>query len=79
MSNDNIKRVNLRINIDDPIDEVVWEYIKDERKKGTYIKKLIYDIATRKPPRAENVIKKNTINYRDIEEDELDSSGMEGF
>ena len=79
MSNDNIKRVNLRINIDDPIDEVVWEYIKDERKKGTYIKKLIYDIATRKHPRAEDVIKKNTSNYRDIEEDELDSSGMEGF
>ena len=79
MSNDNIKRVNLRINIDDPIDEVVWVYIKDERKKGTYIKKLIYDIATRKPPRVEDVIKKNTSNYRDIEEDELDSSGMEGF
>lgn len=79
MSNDNIKRVNLRINIDDPIDEVVWEYIKDERKKGTYIKKLIYDIATGKSPKAEDIIKKNISNYRDIEEDELDSSGMEGF
>ena len=40
---------------------------------------MIYDIATRKPPRVEDVIKKNTSNYRDIEEDELDSSGMEGF
>lgn len=79
MSNDNIKRVNLRINIDDPIDAVVWEYIKDERKKGTYIKKLIYDIANGKSSKVEYVIEKNTSNYRDIEEDELDSSGMEGF
>lgn len=77
MSNDKIKRVNLRINIEDPIDLVVWEYIKDEKKKGTYIKKLIYDIATRNSSEV-NCIKVNNTD-RDIEEYELDSSGMEGF
>lgn len=77
MDSEKIKRVNLRINIDDPIDKVVWEYIKSEKKKGTYIKKLIYDIAIGNKNEIEEKIIKN--NKEDIEEYELDESGMEGF
>ncbi|MCR1952738.1 hypothetical protein NSA50_17075 [Clostridium sp. DSM 100503] len=77
MSNEIIKRVNLRINIDDPIDNVVWNYIKNEKKKGTYIKKLIYDIAIGKKIEFEE--QANEMCYDKIDKSELDDSGMEGF
>lgn len=77
MSNEIIKRVNLRINIDDPIDNVVWNYIKNEKKKGTYIKKLIYDIAIGKKIELEE--QANEMCYDKIDKSELDDSGMEGF
>ena len=77
MEKENIKRVNLRINIDDPIDSVVWNYIKSEKKKGTYIKKLIYDIAIGNKIEIEE--KTNENYYLGIDESELDDSGMEGF
>lgn len=77
MSNEIIKRVNLRINIDDPIDNVVWNYIKNEKKKGTYIKKLIYDIAIGKKIEFEE--QTNEMCYDKIDKSELDDSGMEGF
>lgn len=73
MDNEKIKRVNLRINLEDHIDNVVWNYIKDEKKKGTYIKKLIYDIAIG------NKIESKENNDEYIDESELDDTGMEGF
>lgn len=77
MDNEKIKRVNLRINVDDPIDNVIWNYIKNEKKKGTYIKKLIYDIAIGNRIEVEE---RTNENYNmEIDESELDDSGMEGF
>lgn len=77
MDNEKIKRVNLRINLDDPIDNVIWNYIKNEKKKGTYIKKLIYDIAIGNKIEIEQ---RTNENYNvEIDESELDDSGMEGF
>lgn len=76
MDNGNIKRVNLRINIEDPIDNIIWNYIKDKKKKGTYIKKIIYDTAVGN--KIDNYeLRKDS--YIDIQEEELDDSGMEGF
>lgn len=41
----NIERVNLRLNLDDPRDAVIWDLVKDKKnKKGTYIKFLIYNL-----------------------------------
>ena len=39
MDNGNIKRVNLRINIENPIDKIIWNYIKDKKKKVHILKK----------------------------------------
>ena len=77
MDSEKIKRVNLRMNLDDPIDNVIWNYIKDEKKKGTYIKKLIYDIAIGNKNEVEEKIIEN--NQEVIDEYELDETGMEGF
>ncbi len=41
----NIERINLRLNLDDPIDLKIWNLVKDKRKKGTYIKFLLYNLA----------------------------------
>ena len=76
MDNEKIKRVNIRINTEDYIDKVVWDYIKNEKKKGTFIKKLIYDMATNKLEIDKNIIKERSM---DLDEEDLDSSGMEGF
>lgn len=76
MDNGNIKRVNLRINIEDPIDKIIWNYIKDKKKKGTYIKKIIYDTAVGNKIDSDELRKDC---YSDIQEEELDDSGMEGF
>lgn len=44
MAKEKLERVNLYFNLDDPIDAAVWEVIKDKkRKKGAYIKTLIYN------------------------------------
>lgn len=40
-----IKRVNLRLNLDDPMDSVIWDLIKDEKKKGTFVKMALYNLA----------------------------------
>ncbi|WP_195972977.1 hypothetical protein [Clostridium thermobutyricum] len=40
-----IKRVNLRFNLDDPMDSVIWDFIKDEKKKGTFVKMALYNLA----------------------------------
>ncbi|HAT4259253.1 hypothetical protein CYK68_14625 [Clostridium perfringens] len=42
---EDIKRINLRLNLNDPIDTIVWNLVKDEKKKGTYIKYLLYNLA----------------------------------
>lgn len=45
MAKEKLERVNLYFNLEDPIDAAVWEVIKDKkRKKGAYIKTLIYNI-----------------------------------
>ncbi|ABG87908.1 hypothetical protein [Clostridium perfringens] len=41
----NIERINLRLNLDDPIDLKIWNLVKDKKKKGTYIKFLLYNLA----------------------------------
>lgn len=76
MEKDKIKRVNLRLNIEDPIDSIIWNYIKNEKKKGTYIKKIIYDMAIGNI--SDNEESKKTY-IDEIDESELDDSGMEGF
>lgn len=76
MDKGNVKRVNLRINIEDPIDNIIWNYIKDKKKKGTFIKKIIYDTAV--GTKIDNDELRKDF-YSDINEDELDDSGMEGF
>lgn len=41
----NIERINLRLNLDDPIDSKIWDLVKDKKKKGTHIKFLLYNLA----------------------------------
>lgn len=41
----NIERINLRLNLDDHIDLKIWNLVKDKKKKGTYIKFLLYNLA----------------------------------
>lgn len=41
----NIERINLRLNLDDPIDLKIWNLVKDKKKKGTHIKFLLYNLA----------------------------------
>lgn len=38
---DNIKRVGLYFNIDNPVEKQMWEYICNGRKKSEVIKRLI--------------------------------------
>lgn len=71
-----IKRVNLRFNLDDPIDYVIWNFIKDEKKKGTFVKMALYNLAV--GAKNELVITNSDLTDIDIlfTEEELDDDGI---
>lgn len=72
----NIERVNLRLNLDDPRDIVIWNAIKEKKnKKGTYIKFLVYNcLIGNEIFRNNNNIVQNAIYENNIEESEFDDS-----
>lgn len=73
----NIERVNLRFNLLNPIDQKIWDFIKDSNKKGTYIKMLLYNMAIGLDNKVED--KDKSTNEYKIEVSEIDESGIEGF
>lgn len=73
----NIERVNLRFNLLNPIDQKIWDFIKDSNKKGTYIKMLLYNMAIGLDNKVED---KDKIRNEDkIDISEIDESAIEGF
>lgn len=76
----NIERINLRLNLDDPIDSRIWDLVKDKKKKGTHIKFLLYNLAINNT--LENAITQNSNEEVKSEEtvtltkEELDNDGM---
>lgn len=73
----NIERVNLRFNLLNPIDQKIWDFIKDSNKKGTYIKMLLYNMAIGLDNKVED--KNKFINEDKIDISEIDESAIEGF
>ena len=71
-----IKRVNLRFNLDDPMDSVIWDFIKDEKKKGTFVKMALYNLAV--GAKNELAITNSDLTDTDIlfTEEELDDDGI---
>lgn len=72
-----IERVNLRLNLNNPIDIKIWDLIKNENKKGTYIKMLLYNIAIGLDSYDNYMNNKITEDKIDISE--IDESAIEGF
>ena len=80
----NIERVNLRLNLDDPRDAVIWDLVKDKKnKKGTYIKFLIYNLIIGNKI---SITKNSDKNFassdndkNDISEDEFDDDIINEF
>ena len=73
---EDIKRINLRLNLNDPIDTIVWNLVKDEKKKGTYIKYLLYNLAINNK---ENLVKGKANEYEEAVEEleiKLNDDGM---
>lgn len=71
----NIERVNLRLNLDDPRDIVIWNAIKDKKnKKGTYIKFLVYNCLIGNENSVNKNIVQNISDKNNIEESEFDDS-----
>ncbi|MDU1308953.1 MAG: hypothetical protein E6936_16075 [Clostridium perfringens] len=71
----NIERVNLRLNLDDPRDIVIWNAIKDKKnKKGTYIKFLVYNCLIGNENSVNKNIVQNIADKNNIEESEFDDS-----
>ena len=73
----NIERVNLRFNLLNPIDQKIWDFIKDSNKKGTYIKMLLYNMAIGLDNKVED--KDKSRNEDKIDISEIDESAIEGF
>ncbi|WP_338631867.1 hypothetical protein [Clostridium baratii] len=71
-----IERVNLRFNLDNPIDIKIWDLIKDKNKKGTFIKMLLYNIAIGANV---NEVKNYEVNENRLDISEIDESAIEGF
>lgn len=83
---EDIKRINLRLNLNDPMDLAVWNLIKDEKKKGTFIKYVLYNLAINNK---ENLIEKQVNEHEQeddkleentyLTEEEIDSDAIKGF
>lgn len=74
-----IERINLRLNLEDPMDLAIWNLVKDKKnKKGTYIKYLLYNmtIGENKLMQESSItsIESNTEKNRDIIENTIDES-----
>lgn len=67
-----IERINLRLNLEDPIDSVIWDYVKDAKKKGTFVKMVLYNAALGLEKSIEPLNNKNIITAEEVEE-------VEGF
>ena len=73
----NIERVNLRLNLDNPIDSKIWDLIKNNNKKGTFIKMLLYNIAIGADKYEVDL--KDDKSEMKIDISEIDESAVEGF
>lgn len=80
---DKIKRVNLRFNLDDPMDSVIWDFIKDEKKKGTFVKMALYNLAVGAKNELaittdESIIVNSNLNTEEtlFTDEELDDDGI---
>lgn len=73
----NIERINLRLNLDNPIDSKIWDLIKNKNKKGTFIKMVLYNIAIGAAEYEADLNADKSEGEIDISE--IDESAIEGF
>lgn len=75
MAKENVKRVGLYFNLENPIENKMWAYLQSKRKKSDEIKRLIENamngIELESIPIVE---KKEQVN--DLSKEEIDTNGM---
>lgn len=70
------ERLNIYLNLDDPIDSEIWDLIKDKKKKSTYVKTLLYNIKKGLPQETNTDIKEDS-SEKLSEEDIKDIEGID--
>ena len=75
MAKENVKRVGLYFNLENPIENKMWAYLESKRKKSDEIKRLIENamngIEIEPVPVVE---KKESVN--DLSKEEIDTDGI---
>lgn len=88
MSEKNIKRVSLYFNLDNPIENKMWEYLESGRSKSNTIKNLLEDKINKvELPKTEYEKQNKDSNKEEcstkleieLDKTELDTTGMSGF
>ncbi len=86
MSEKNIKRVSLYFNLDNPIENKMWEYLESGRSKSNTIKNLLEaKINNLEIPKVNYEVIDKILNEEEtkkeieLDKTELDTTGMSGF
>ena len=80
MAKENVKRVGLYFNLENPIENKMWAYLESRRKKSDEIKRLIENAMNGielEPVPVVAVEKKKEVN--DLKKEEIDIDGTVGF
>lgn len=78
MAKENVKRVGLYFNLENPIENKMWAYLQSKRKKSDEIKRLIENAMNGIELEPIQVVeKKEEIN--DLSKEEIDVNGIIGF
>lgn len=80
MAKENVKRVGLYFNLENPIENKMWAYLESKRKKSDEIKRLIENamngIEIEPVPIA---VVENKKEVNDLKKEEIDIDGTVGF
>lgn len=79
MAKENIKRVGLYFNLENPIENKMWAYLESKRKKSDEIKRLIENAMNGIEIESIPIVKiepKENEETIDISKEEIDTNGM---
>lgn len=80
MAKENVKRVGLYFNLENPIENKMWAYLESKRKKSDEIKRLIENAMNGVEIEPVPIVvteKKKDVN--DLKKEEIDIDGTVGF
>lgn len=73
------KRVTLYLNLEDDRDLEIWNFIKEQKKKPSFIKNILYSLSKNLDKKVVPADKEDNREVKEIELDESELNDIDGF